>query len=252
MTNNLREWKKRNKNTWRKVFNNSKKEIIDMNSVIHAFVDSNNNQVANTDNEKFAQHPKPPDYSEETKERYKFMEDEIASVIEMKIETNKRRSNRYILSHKAQDKEEKEKEKVNDTFTLFSSYSTIKQTLKAHTNYVKSIDCSTFRNKQYICSGAQYGTIIVYNMEKTAEVKSKAAINCVKIFLHQVAKTFVFWILNIKDMHIALTFHNLIKNCGQSKIDYMVLFLIGVIPLNTCQNHGRWQTLFQFQELQMH
>ncbi|ETN99930.1 hypothetical protein RFI_37537, partial [Reticulomyxa filosa] len=84
-------------------------------SVIPALIEPTSGTIAKTDKEKaemlvswFSQPPQPPSYSEETKEHYQLVGDEITAVIDTKRyeEINHRRRNiealRYISSHKAQ------------------------------------------------------------------------------------------------------------------------------------------------------
>ncbi|ETO09926.1 WD-40 repeat protein [Reticulomyxa filosa] len=84
-----------------------------------------------------------------------------ADIESMKKETN---SNGFIKS--LQEK--------NDTFSfdLFCSSSKLFRTFSGHTSVVWSVDYSIFDDGQYLCSGSHDGTVCVWDVETTKQIRS--------------------------------------------------------------------------------
>ncbi|ETO35436.1 WD-40 repeat protein, partial [Reticulomyxa filosa] len=69
-------------------------------------------------------------------------------------------------------------------FDTFCSSSKLTNTFTGHTNWVRSIDYSTFDDCQFICSGSDDNTVRVWDIDKNKQIQSfnghSSAVHCVK------------------------------------------------------------------------
>ncbi|ETO00814.1 WD-repeat protein, partial [Reticulomyxa filosa] len=81
--------------------------------------------------------------------------------------------NNNQIHHTDEDKKENDSNPPSKfDFDLFRSSSKLINTLTGHTDWVRSIDYSTFDDCQFICSGSEDKTIRVWNVDNNKQIQS--------------------------------------------------------------------------------